>query len=167
MTVIAAAIVGDRSVADDIVQEAALIAVEKRNQFTPGASFAGWLAAIVRNCALNYRRKCRRRRTFPADPAHLRDLHGGDAALPEAPLDATAVAAGAVPHEAFDDQVHAALAELSDEARCCLLLRTVQDLTYAEISQLLDIPAGTAMSHVHRARSTMRRRLADRETKSV
>ena len=58
----------------------------------------------------------------------------------------------------------AALEELSEEARCCLLLRIVEDLAYSEIAQLLAIPEGTAMSHVHRAKATLRRRLASRAT---
>ena len=49
-------------------------------------------------------------------------------------------------------------------ARACLLLRAVQDLDYSELSRLLGIPEGTAMSHVHRARNALRRALADRGT---
>ena len=49
-----------------------------------------------------------------------------------------------------------ALQTLSDEARCCLLLKVVQQLSYAEIAVLLQIPAGTAMSHVHRAKKALR-----------
>lgn len=166
LTVIAAAIIGDRSVAEDIVQEAAVIAVEKLGQLAPDASFAGWLAAIVRHCALNYRRKVRRRRTFPADPARMRDMQAPDGA-PDAAVHVAAVAAGAVPREAFDDQVHAALADLSDDARCCLMLRIVVEMPYVEIAKLLEIPEGTAMSHVHRAKSILRQRLASRTTQSV
>ena len=45
---------------------------------------------------------------------------------------------------------------LEETARTCLLLRTLRDMPYREISLLLDIPEGTAMSHVHRARQAMR-----------
>ena len=61
--------------------------------------------------------------------------------------------------ESFDDDVLKALDALEETARACLLLRTVMDMPYKEVSLALDIPEGTAMSHVHRARKTMRDRL--------
>lgn len=64
----------------------------------------------------------------------------------------------------FDDQVLSALQQLSAEARACLLLRTVEQLSYRDISKLMHIPEGTAMSHVHRSRLKLRQLLADRET---
>jgi RNA polymerase sigma-70 factor (ECF subfamily) len=56
--------------------------------------------------------------------------------------------------------VHA-LHSLGETARCCLLLRTIEQMPYAQIAQLLEIPEGTAMSHVHRSRMTLRGQLAD------
>ena len=60
------------------VQEAAVIAFEKVDQFQPGSNFSAWMAEIVRRCALNYRRKVQHRRTFAADPTILAEAHGGD-----------------------------------------------------------------------------------------
>lgn len=58
--------------------------------------------------------------------------------------------------DAFDDSLTRALGELGEMARACLLLRTIVELTYAEIAEVLGIPEGTAMSHVHRSRRTLR-----------
>jgi RNA polymerase sigma-70 factor (ECF subfamily) len=66
----------------------------------------------------------------------------------------------------FDDEVLSALREISDVARMCLLLRVVQQLSYDDIAQTLHIPAGTAMSHVHRAKQSIRERLKDRDKES-
>jgi RNA polymerase sigma-70 factor, ECF subfamily len=52
-----------------------------------------------------------------------------------------------------------ALQRLSPDARCCLLLRTIQKLSYIEIAEIMQIPAGTAMSHVHRSKSELRNKL--------
>jgi RNA polymerase sigma-70 factor (ECF subfamily) len=157
---IAVAIIGDPSHADDIVQEAALIAVSKTEQFRAGSSFSAWLAAIVRRCALNHRRKARTRRTFATDPSHLAQhedpLAGAGGAWPS-----VSATGELLPFQAsFDDEVLRALGALSDEARCCLLLRVVQQLSYAEISDLLEIPEGTAMSHVYRGKLSLRQRLS-------
>jgi RNA polymerase sigma-70 factor (ECF subfamily) len=164
LALVAASVVGDRDAAEDIVQDAAIIAFQKAEQFTPGTNFAAWLAEIVRRCALNHRRKTNGRRTYAADPAALARFDGarangasvGEAGRP------VASATGELldDQSAFDDELVGALRQLSEEARCCLLLRTVEKLNYAEIATLLRIPQGTAMSHVHRSRATLRRLLS-------
>ena len=65
-------------------------------------------------------------------------------------------------HEAqteFDDHVVRALESLGDVPRSCLLLRTVAELSYVEISACMQIPEGTAMSHVSRSKARLRRLL--------
>jgi RNA polymerase sigma factor (sigma-70 family) len=61
--------------------------------------------------------------------------------------------------EMFDDRVSAALGSLPEIARQCLLMRTLFGAPYSEIAARFEIPEGTAMSHVHRARRSMRTRL--------
>ena len=160
LTLVAAAVTGDRQSAEDLVQEAATIALGKWDQFQPGTSFGAWLAEIVRRCALNHRRKCQSRRTYAADPSVLSDLaRPAPGAADASPL-AAATGQMRPDQSAFDDEVTRALAELGEEARACLLLRSIERLPYAEISQLLNIPEGTAMSHVHRSKAALRKRLS-------
>jgi RNA polymerase sigma-70 factor (ECF subfamily) len=155
---IAAAIIGDRVGAEDIVQEAALAALEKLEQFQRGTNFNAWLARFVRWHAFNYVRKQTGRNTLPADP-HQLDLNSSpDAAeLPSLKNDLK----GEIPEYQthFDDEVVRALRAVGDTGRACMLLRTVHQLSYREIAELLSIPEGTAMSHVHRARQVLRERL--------
>jgi RNA polymerase sigma-70 factor, ECF subfamily len=159
LTTIAAAIVGDQTQAEDIVQEAAIIAMEKISDFQVGSNIVAWLAEIVRRCALNYRRKTQNRKTFAADPSSLvqlaQDSVGGVVAVPITDRTGELVA----DQSAFDDEVLTALQRLSADARCCLLLRTIQKLSYAEIAEIMEIPEGTAMSHVHRSKNELRNRL--------
>lgn len=160
LTLVAAGVTGDRQSAEDIVQEAAIIAFEKAASFVPGTNFGAWLAEIVRRCALNHRRKTRQRKTYPADPAVLGELnhHVSHAADPW-PI---ARGSGEIldDQSAFDDDLVGALNQLSDDARGCLLLRTVEKLSYAEIAALMKMPEGTAMSHVHRSKAALRQLLA-------
>jgi RNA polymerase sigma-70 factor, ECF subfamily len=161
---IAAAITGDRTEADDVVQEAALVALRKLDEFDVGTNFAAWMSQIVRLTAFNHVRKISRRNTTPTDPltldrATLSLPHSGDD--PRSPVDGAGRLA--MQQTAFDDDVLSALASVGDIARACLLLRTVHQLSYAEIADTLQIPAGTVMSHVHRARQTMRERLRNRQ----
>ena len=163
LTIIAAGILGQREGAEDIVQQAACIALEKRASHDSTGHFVGWLAGIVRHCALNHRKKTRNRKTFPADPSHFSQIADEAAAssdvLPVQPK------TGIIQPDqhSFDDEVLHALYGLGTDARCCLLLRSVQQLSYAEISDLLQIPEGTAMSHVHRSKQTLRKQLKSHE----
>lgn len=158
---IAAGVIGDASLADDIVQEAALIALGKLDQFRPGTDFIAWMGQIVRYVALNKARTERKRRGLSLDPAIVEQ----PATPSHPPADAGELdlaARGELPEnqDYFDDRVMAALAGVGEVARACLLLRVVEGLKYSEIAGLLEIPEGTAMSHVHRTCQHLRERLA-------
>ena len=163
---VASGIIGDRTHAHDIVQEAAVVALQKSTKFIAGSSYVAWLSAIVRRCALNYVRKVRGRCTTAVDPELLAQTAVGEPCQPRSwPIHGETGELVASQTE-FDDKTMEALSSISGEARCCLLLRTVQNLSYAEISQLMQIPEGTAMSHVHRSKRQLRSILEHRPAKA-
>jgi RNA polymerase sigma-70 factor, ECF subfamily len=143
---IAAGVLGDRTAAHDVVQEAAAIAMTKLNEFDSSTNFTAWMGQIVRFVALNEARSRQRRRTTTS---------------PEPAYQIGSRMAHAEP--GLDEHVQAGLMSLDDPARTCLLLRIVHGMSYSEISQALNIPEGTAMSHVHRSRLALRERLRGRE----
>lgn len=146
---IAAAVMNDRVGAEDAVQEAALIAMEKLHQFDPQTNFAAWMGSIVRYTALNHARR-----------------HGRDASAARVE-DAHPSARAATAAETLDPRFASALDVLDPIARACLVLRTMNDLSYREIAAALEIPEGTAMSHVHRSRATLRQLLASPHQKEA
>jgi len=156
---IAASVHGDRTHAHDVVQEAAMIAMSKLADFDPATSFTAWMGQIVRFVALNEGRKLQRTRARGS---------GGNPANDEShyepipfTLNASSLHPSLVPSLAdFDQSVASAIAMLDEKARACLLLRTVQGLSYAAISTTLAMPEGTVMSHVHRAKAQLREQLA-------
>ena len=140
---VAVGVVGDRDLGEDILQEAAMHALGKLDTFRPGSSFVAWMSQYVRYLALNHRRKAQRRqRALDQDGAVLVPTPS----TPDTP-------------SVFDANVAQALWALSEAQRTCLLLKTVVELEYGEIATLMDMPAGTAMSHVSRARAKMRQLL--------
>ncbi len=147
---IAIGIVGESALAEDVVQEAAIIALGKLDQYRAGTNFTAWTGQIVRNVALNRARRERRHRPLTIELVRLDEGAGvgGGAALPKERIE-------------FDERVVRALGSVGDVARACLLLRTLEGMEYSQISQVLGIPEGTAMSHVHRTRAYLRERLAD------
>ncbi len=154
---VAVAIVRDHALAEDVVQEAAIVALRKLDQFQPGTSCKAWMSTIVRFVALNHARKERRRRASLLD-------HQQSAALPppaEQPnLHLLSSGAVRLNEDLFDDQIVRALGTIGDTARACLLLRSIEGLKYGEIAEVLGLPKGTAMSHVHRSRQLLREKLA-------
>lgn len=168
---VAAGVLGGPGEAEDVLQEAALIALGKLDQFQRGTSFQAWMAQIVRFVALNHMRK-RAHQSAAQRAASIEELErlpapGGaastqssDSILPDPALPRETVLQNLHKLEdlgdRFDDRVLAALRRVGETARTCLLLRTVSELEYREIAQVLEIPEGTAMSHVHRARAAMR-----------
>ncbi|MCG8406477.1 MAG: RNA polymerase sigma factor [Phycisphaerales bacterium] len=159
---IAAGTTGDRSMADDIVQEATVIALSKLEQFKPGTNFTAWMGQMVRHVAMNTARKEHRRRSVSLDLDSTLEAkpHAG---TPDQPADLRLGARGELPADQghFDDRIMQALHDVSDVARACLLLKTLGGLDYAEISRVMEIPEGTAMSHVHRTRQFLRGKLAN------
>ena len=157
LTCIAAGTAGSSACAEDIVQQAFAIAIEKNKTFASQDQFNAWLAGIVKNCALNYRRKIKRRKTWSTDPTDFNQLaEKSSADLPiqqKGELDPL--------QTAFDDRVVDALNQLSADTRCCILLRAIEKLSYKEIASLIQIPEGTAMNLVHRGKSKLRGLLAD------
>ncbi|MGD9688624.1 MAG: RNA polymerase sigma factor [Phycisphaerales bacterium] len=148
---IAVAVLKDRTAAQDVVQDASMIALAKRGEFDEGTSFAAWAGQIVRFTALNELRRRQRDRAAMADSA-LAGMAGSGTSPSR-----VAQGAGA----ALDPRLAAALDTLDETARACLLMRTVMDMGYKEIAASLSIPEGTAMSHVHRSRQSLRTLLAD------
>ena len=157
---VAAAIVGDPGLAEDVLQEAAVIALRKLDQFDPDTSFTAWMSQIVRYVALNNARRRSRHHALAVDPAHLNETVAAETR--ETPLELTGhgqLRLDDADRSGIDDELLAALRLLDDDARACLLLRVVMELPYREIARTLQIPEGTAMSHVHRARRTLHAQL--------
>lgn len=158
LVTIAAAVLGRQEGAEDVVQNAAQITIAKGRRFDGGTAMVRWLAGVVRHCALNQRRQTRNRRTFATDPSDMASLE-----TPTSQIATSSVRPQTGELEAgqtdFDDRLTEALAKLSEDARCCLLLRVIHGLSYDEIAELTGLPPGTAMSHVHRSKSRLRNHL--------
>jgi RNA polymerase sigma-70 factor (ECF subfamily) len=146
--VLAAAWVG-RENAQDLVQETARVAWERRAQFAPGSDLRAWLAQIARHLGANWRR---RRAPEPRAPADLPEIVAAPSGAMPWPFDAD--------RAGLSDGLARALAGLSETQRACLLLQVVMEHTAAEVAAMLQIPENTVASHVRRARLALRDALA-------
>jgi RNA polymerase sigma-70 factor, ECF subfamily len=137
----ARALVGDRYIADDLVQDTLERAWNKFYLWRAGSDLRAWLFTIMHNVFVN---QARRRR------------HEIEQAMDELP--AVAVRATQGDHLELQD-VDRVLRSLSAEQREVILLVAVEQLTYDQVSRALDIPIGTVMSRLSRARERMRQLL--------
>jgi RNA polymerase sigma-70 factor (ECF subfamily) len=144
-------LLGDPDDAEDVVQEAFVRAYAHLREFDPAFRFYTWIFRIARNLSLN---RLRRRRLWG-----FVSLSGpGPAAEVEAPDDPVRDVASRELAEALG----ACLETLPREQRECFGLRHAEDLSYAEIAEILRVPVGTVMSRLSRAREKMRACLESR-----
>lgn len=156
--VLASAITADSSLAEDVLQEAAITALRKLEDFDPETSFVAWMSQIVRFTALNFLKIRNRRKTESLGVHSDTEPVTVNQSIAETSVSATGQLFS--DQDDFDDEVVAAIKCLDPERRACLLLRSVHGLGYDEIAEIIGIPEGTAMSHVHRAKASMRQQLS-------
>lgn len=144
---------GSHDDADDVAQETFVRAWRALERYDPRYSFLGWLRTIATRLALNEIEKRRRRQTEGGDSFDVAtETQAANAPGPDAALEALET----------ETVLSRALRALPDEYRLPLLLRTYEELSYAEIARSLDIPVGTVMSRLHRARRMLRQELEAR-----
>ena len=147
--------------ADDLVQETYLRAYRSFHTFAEGTNLRAWLFRILTNTYINtYRAK--QRRVTESELGDIDDLY---LYRRIADVDLASRSAEDTLFELFtDDEVKAALEDLPPQFRLPVLLADVEDFSYKEIADILDIPIGTVMSRLHRGRKQMQKRLADYAT---
>lgn len=150
--------------AQDLVQDAALLAYRGFAGFERGTNFRAWFLRILMNAFLSARRKHRVEDTAVAldelPNAYIqRKAHELIPAAGAAEGRGPADLARAVMDHIEAEQVEAAIDALPDEFRAVAALYFLQDLPYQDIATMLGIPVGTVRSRLHRGRALLQRAL--------
>jgi RNA polymerase sigma-70 factor (ECF subfamily) len=146
----------NREDALDVVQEAFTKAYQNLDRFKGDASFYTWLYRIAYNLCVDHQRREAKQLHAP-----LETEEGGEPTAAAAGLD------GPTPDQPFAKardaeigrRLREAIRELTPDHRAVILLREVEGLSYAEISDVLECPKGTVMSRLHYARRELQARL--------
>jgi RNA polymerase sigma-70 factor (ECF subfamily) len=154
-------LVGSREAADDLVQETYVRAFRSWQQYTPGTNLRAWLLRILTNLNIDRgRRQQRTPQTTSLDEKgdyylydKLEEREGG-------PLDEERVI-----ERLSQDSIVDALAHVPHDFRDVLVLVDIGEFSYADTAQILDIPIGTVMSRLHRARRILKGELAEEVAK--
>lgn len=143
-------VVGCEVEALDVAQDAFVQAFTKLASFQRNAAFYTWLYRIALNLAIS--RKRRKRTTASID--QLQTDTGQEP-----------VTAASSPHQQLQqqediDQVQQALALVTADHRIVLVLREIEDRSYEEIAEILQLPLGTVRSRIHRGRQELKQLLS-------
>lgn len=133
----------DRHDAEDLVQRACVRALERRHQLQPGTSTLSWLFSIIHSVWLN---EVRARQIRSNRSIEWNEELADTVADP---------AAGNPERAALYQEIIAAVEKLPDAQRAVMLLIAVEGLSYREAAAVLDVPVGTVMSRLARARLTI------------
>jgi RNA polymerase sigma-70 factor (ECF subfamily) len=139
----------NREDALDAAQDAFIRFFTHLHKFDCGRPVRPWLLRIVRNCARDLQRRGRVRK---ADSLDTGGWEGNQLEV----VDPGPAPSRAVERHELQELVWKAMQEISEAHREILVLRDYQDLSYAEIAEVLDIPIGTVMSRLHAARRRLR-----------
>lgn len=149
---------GDRGLAEEVVQETFMRAWRNRERFDTGrGSLRTWLFSIARNLIVDAARARASRPPGPPEAAHERLSEGGyETKSREDPTERVLTRM----------QVEEALARLSEDHRAVISEVYYRGRTYAELAQELDVPAGTLRSRMYYALKSLRLALEETESSS-
>ena len=132
--------------AEDLTQEVFLVAQQKLVQLREPGNARSWLFTILRN---SYLKSFRRRTPVPAINLEL---------------DIESIPQEVVEREIDGERLQMALNELPEQFKTVVLLFYFEQRPYREIAELLDVPIGTVMSRLSRAKGQLRSRLFEDES---
>jgi len=152
--------VRDRTLAEDLAQEAFIRAFNAIDSYDPDYKFSSWIFKIANNLTIDHLRK-RKLDTV--------SIHGSPHARSQEEAERTAVVLESdvespeayVEAQELGGQIEEAIGQLRPEYRTAILLRHIEGHSYEEIAEIMDLPLGTVKTYLHRARNELKELLAD------
>ena len=136
---------GDIESSEDVVQETMIKLYQKKHYYKEIAKFSTWLYTIAKNLANTELRKRKQRKTtllsqFSKDDK-MYDLPSNDNDVGQE-----------IQTEIVSKIIREAVDQLSEKFKTVIILRDIQQLSYEDISEIIDVPIGTVKSRINRAR---------------
>lgn len=143
--------------ARDLVQDTYLKAFNSFHQFEEGTNLRAWMYRVLTTTFINSYRKDQRRPQLASGELEDWQLAKAQSHTSDLGKSAEAEALENLP----DSDIKRALQEIPEEFRIAVYLADVEGFSYKEIANIVDVPAGTVMSRLHRGRKLLREKLAD------
>lgn len=144
----------DSTDAEDLVQESLVKAYRFFHSYEKGTNAKAWLFRILRNSFINnYRKQSRQPQQIDYD-----EVSSFYETIRSEQSESTDLESKMY-SEMMDDELSNALAQLPEDFRTVVMLCDVEDFTYEEIANMLDVPIGTIRSRLHRGRNLLRHQI--------
>jgi len=158
--------VGERNVAEDVFQETFVRVLRTLPEFRPEASVVTWIFTIARNLCLDLAKTKRRHREVPLD-AGAEDREGGVLQFRDVLRSPVPPPEAGAEKSEMERRASEALTLLTPAKREALVLRLYADLSYQEISKIVQAPVGTVKFRVHEALNDLSRLLTGTDRKEA
>ena len=142
-------IVNDVDLAEDLAQDTYLKVYTHKDSYKELYKFSTWMYTIAKNLAFTELRKRNRRRT-----SSFSDISNDDWQLDAADLTAAEIDSE-ITNKERRVNIQNALFQLSVDFRTIIILRDIQELSYEDISKIIDVPIGTVKSRINRGRDKL------------
>jgi RNA polymerase sigma-70 factor (ECF subfamily) len=146
----------DAAEAEDLAQNVFIQVYKSADRYKADAKFSTWLYTIARNLCLN---EIRRRSRHPADSLDHLAAPENDQTARQFPDKKELAAGDKLLRSELEGKVEEALASLPENQRTAMLLYQQQDLSYDEISEIMNCSLSATKSLIHRARETLKSKL--------
>ena len=143
--------------ARDLVQDTYLKAFTSFHQFEEGTNLRAWLYRVLTTTFINSYRKGQRQPLIADNELEDWQVAKAQSHTSDQGKSAETVALESLP----DSDIKRALQEIPEEFRMVVYLADVEGFSYKEIADIVEVPAGTVMSRLHRGRKLLREKLAD------
>lgn len=151
-------LVKDREIIEDLLQEIFLKAFDNISSFNPDYAFSTWLYRITTNHSIDFLRK-KKLKTFSIhEPIKTKD---GEMSIELE--DEGSSTDDLIIRKQRSQILREALDSLPEKYREIIKMRHVEELSYQEIADILDLPLGTVKAHIFRARELLYKNLKDRQ----
>ena len=149
----------DQNQVEDIVQEAFMKAFKNLESYDTSYAFSTWLYRITTNHTIDYLRKKKLKTTSIHNPIKTKDGEMEIEISGESKTDRQII------RKERKQIINNAIKNLPDKYRVVIEMRHLQELSYQEISDELDLPLGTVKAHIFRAREMLYKALIDKKDK--
>ena len=153
---------GDRAEAEDLTQEVFLRVWKSAETYKPDAKFTTWLYRIAINLCINKQRALRIRRWFSVSRPHELKQNSGDTFFPAEGAETTTAENHLINSEQ-SRQLLNALNELPTSQRLAIVLKIYDEMSYQEISQIMDCSISAVDSLLIRAKKNLRKKLTGKK----
>lgn len=151
---------GSADAAEDLLQETFLRAYRAWGQYTPGTRCKSWLFTICRNVFLRQLERSQRHHEILAETAE-EDPRTLSRENPVFAASRDDDPEGDYFRAIVDEEILDAIQELPEEYRTAVVLSDLEDLSYQEVAEVMEVPVGTVKSRLFRGRRLLQKRLYD------